>query len=748
MVVHIFHRLEDPGADYYNPSPDPTYTALPLLFDYINNDPALGFGTGLTDRAQVSPKKAAGPNTGTYFLGWTDDALSLNDNRGYSALAQNTDLLDSLLRRRMATPTSASLLCVSTDTYKQLSGWVWCGGVGDTAADLFQIVEDDGTKAAATAWNGAARVRVYATDIRDAAPPGGSSVLGTGWVKDPYLVFAASETKNFKVLYGGIDSLAVQEANTAIRHHQFSSIPWELEYLMYAIKGAASGSSDWFTPPGTDLETLQVKDLNHAYRAWDSDIGGTPGAGATVHRSGIGVTVLSAIGADGESAARDYVDPINACFVAKHNDLATVGDSRTAWSVGSIGFATIGRRWNLQHEKDYSPTLASVLSLVAHDCPNSPPSVGGHYPYTHIPSGTVGKISPIIGSPGAFDLVLQVLGVDSDGIYPNPYFWRDFTGTKKTAISQKRDIIELTATGWTRSFLVIALHAGQEGTTTDAAKAVLYPLDGGLETDILADTAVTVRWLSTEFAVGHGSPLSKFTYDSKAAPYALDASRYIDFGFEGMYLSAPLRRSNNTGVDNDWWNPLIARPVLEIASGDSTQLVIATGVSPQTASNTAAVNHNFTVDAGGNVYIGNDLQVDANLYVTTDLAVTGTSTLTNLRSVRQHGANVALAAVTTWDTSLSDYATCTPTSGVASYNLALTNLISAASYNGRTLRLAVYRAAGNTSTTFNPSAGGFTMYFEDDDASKFSPTDLNRVDVYTGTQFGTSIFWTVARYTY
>lgn len=83
-----FHRLQVP-----------VYTGgLPGGYDYINNalvgTPALADGP-----------RAAGPNAGTYFVGFGENALGATANRGLKALAENTDYLDNLLRRDIAVPT-------------------------------------------------------------------------------------------------------------------------------------------------------------------------------------------------------------------------------------------------------------------------------------------------------------------------------------------------------------------------------------------------------------------------------------------------------------------------------------------------------------------------------------------------------------------------------------------------------------------------------------------------------------------
>ena len=86
-----FHRLVTP----------PYYGGLPAGYDYINTptDPSVG-GTGTP--AFMDGKKSGGPNDGTYLVAFGEDATSADANRGLKALAENTDVLDNLLRRDLA----------------------------------------------------------------------------------------------------------------------------------------------------------------------------------------------------------------------------------------------------------------------------------------------------------------------------------------------------------------------------------------------------------------------------------------------------------------------------------------------------------------------------------------------------------------------------------------------------------------------------------------------------------------------
>src|SRR5579862_2419668 len=94
-----FHRLTVPS---YN-------GGLPAGYDYVNNAVS---GTP----APANGVLVAGPNTGSYFIGFGDDGTSANANRPNMALAQNTDYLDNLLHQDIAVPAVSSTITSAGDT--------------------------------------------------------------------------------------------------------------------------------------------------------------------------------------------------------------------------------------------------------------------------------------------------------------------------------------------------------------------------------------------------------------------------------------------------------------------------------------------------------------------------------------------------------------------------------------------------------------------------------------------------------
>lgn len=122
-----FHRLTIPSY----------FGGLPGGYDYINNAAS---GTP----ANADGAKASGTNIGSYFVTTQEDATSLAFNRPAKALAQNTDYLDDLLRRDLASPVvTADVTAGATVTSIVLTGpGIFLGeaGTANTVAGIRTFV--------------------------------------------------------------------------------------------------------------------------------------------------------------------------------------------------------------------------------------------------------------------------------------------------------------------------------------------------------------------------------------------------------------------------------------------------------------------------------------------------------------------------------------------------------------------------------------------------------------------------------
>lgn len=120
-----FHRLAVPSY----------YGGLPGGYDYINNAVV---GTP----APADGAKSGGPNDGTYFVAFGEDATSSNTNRSNSALAENCDYLDDLFHTSQVVIRYKSVTIIVPTNDITLTGQVYVGGSGETPA----VVNDQYTR--------------------------------------------------------------------------------------------------------------------------------------------------------------------------------------------------------------------------------------------------------------------------------------------------------------------------------------------------------------------------------------------------------------------------------------------------------------------------------------------------------------------------------------------------------------------------------------------------------------------------
>lgn len=163
----------------------PTYFGgLPGTHDLIN---VISGGVGSGDgSAPVNPAKPAPhPNEGTYFVAFGENATSANANRGFAALAENTDFIDDVLHRDQVIPVLTAVVVPGAPVNSlALSGDVFVGEAGETndtrtRTQLVQVLTDTGLPL--TVLVGTTYQPVRVTAIHD----GGPTVVGNEFQVDP-----------------------------------------------------------------------------------------------------------------------------------------------------------------------------------------------------------------------------------------------------------------------------------------------------------------------------------------------------------------------------------------------------------------------------------------------------------------------------------------------------------------------------------------------------------------------------------
>lgn len=245
----MFHRLALPTY----------FGGLPPGYDYLNNpqDPTVG-GSGVP--ALVDSVKSGGPNDGSYFITFGEDATSRHANRPLAALGENTDYLDDLFHRDLAvTVRTTDVEAESPVGSIVLAGHVFVGesGASNSQAQrdrLISVLDDndneivleDGTK-------------VVASLIHDGS---NNNVVGqeaSGFFDTPTVTLNANIPVGvvYRVYYGERSNLAElpQDAFTDIKIRGAQEVDASVQHLLRTLH--ASTGQEWNGPWDATIEELK-----------------------------------------------------------------------------------------------------------------------------------------------------------------------------------------------------------------------------------------------------------------------------------------------------------------------------------------------------------------------------------------------------------------------------------------------------------------------------------------------------------
>lgn len=538
----IFHRLNAYPAGY-------NFGYGANTFDFINNPPAnTPPDPGVP--ALFDTKLSGGPNQGSYFVGFGEDALSPAVNRIAEALARNTDTLDDYMHRPLATaketaivaavgPIASVLLPDAQDVYLGTPGMPF----PDTLARIFRVL-DFQDKEIIDPVTGAV---VTVTSLVGGALFGGFSA-------GPITVNVTPSIPNgtiYKVRYGTKTNEAVVPENALLMGLlQATGASGEIENLFRRLRSPVAINEVWNAIPfKSTIWDLAHGGLNERYRRSTTSpltpIFDTPGAGATITRDGIAPRSLSTL------STRVHPDELNAGWTAQLSD-QTAGKNTT---YGSIGFVSVGARWAVKGESGVASALGSFVSLFGHgDVTNTAP-VGDGY-YTRLGSGT------------NVTSVQDANGWTVTSTAPATDYFRKLG---KTGITKLKDVFLLQDP-------ISGAHAMCVCDNIISDTSIhLRLLDNGISIGGLAG-AMVLTWYSTLFFVGNGAGpandalQSPGTVTANAAKldglYCVRPALYVDpeaypsdyAAFTGdpleamAYFGAGLARSNTddlTGVGNN-----------------------------------------------------------------------------------------------------------------------------------------------------------------------------------------------------
>lgn len=537
----MFHRLSTPTY----------FGGLPGGYDYIN-DPVANGDAGSAAFADV--KKTSGPNAGTYFVAFQEDATSSNTNRGMKALAENTDVIDDILRKDLAlTARTANATAASPVSQIVLSGYVFVGEFGvtnnqDQRDRLISILDGNDNEII-----DAAGVKVVALLIHNGSS---SNVVGTtaaGFFNSPTvnLNVAIPTGTVYRVYYGERGNLATlpKSAFTDIKIRGAQEISGETERVLRDLHASAS-TTLWNDPWTANINSLARTGLDGRYRLSTVDPGtspalDTPGNGGSITRDGPALTMVTpdynlGSGGIGGIAGTRYPDPVLATYRLRRA-AATVGVS---WDTARGGDHGLVQESPYHSYGDAGEVAAQhitgplVLDMIPRDVRAN--TLGTSDPVlTRISSIGVGSVNPTAGTDATSRRTIELAAAD---------FTRD--GSNRTGL-RKTDLIEVTnnATG-----LIVGTF--RVDTILTSARLTLKSLTGGTP-EIGASgttTAARFRWLQPTVSIG--GRYRDGSGDSVGAPHFMVAAPgYLtsdwdsnQIGLSALFLSAVYSRA--LGITN------------------------------------------------------------------------------------------------------------------------------------------------------------------------------------------------------
>jgi len=482
----MFHRLTTPTY----------YGGLPSGADYLNTptDPSVG-GSGVP--AYFDGKKTGGPNDGTYFFAFGENATSNFCNRGLHALGENTDELDNMLRRDLAitarTVDASSGAPVSSIT---LTGYVFVGafGTANTQAtrDALISILDSSDNEIITEYG----VKVQALLVSD----GTNNVVGTqtsGFYNGPTIglntPIPAGVT--YRVYYGERSSLAAlpMDAFTSIKIRGAQEVPAAIEQILKSLH-TSTISANWNDPWVATINSLARGGLDARYRLSTYDNYSappldTPGSGSSITRDGPAVTfplpeyLMNQQG----STLLPYPDPFMACLRLEY-PTTNVGVAYNKNLGGDVGIMQISPYVSTADANEHTSTEVAgslLFAGVPRDVRAS--ALGGNTAVTRVDVTTTAILNPDSGTTAVARSTIQLNATD---------YFRVAGGN---SIRRHFDMLEVTEIA--------------TGNVLGVFRVYQFPADNRVE--LLAPTGavpsigvsgsftpVRVRWIQTTVSIG------------------------------------------------------------------------------------------------------------------------------------------------------------------------------------------------------------------------------------------------------
>lgn len=463
-------------------------------------------GTGSGGSAPADLAKVGGPNQGTYFWAFGEDATSGDGNRGYRAISQNVDVLDDLFHNSFGVPTYRQFTAAGPTT----SVTIPAGDlpyVGDTPAvpigDLFVVTDTRGNELFIPPTTNVVVSSIAGAAIGDGFPTAAVTLnFNTA-------IGAGAPWSTFRVHYR-VHKYLSKATPDPIGRRQVGAPEKVLEQL-YALNGSPAANLWWTSAYVSNIWELSLSGLNERYnrkKTADTNPAQPAGAGfpSIGHNvSGSGSWFMRTGRAMSGWTQRDfysmpilsgkikYLDPLDAIWTAHLEDFRNENGGGVSQGYGGAsGFVAYGaRRLNNTFQgasiPGDMPGLAKFMGVSQRrDAFNDVGVLTNITPDTTVAFDTT-------SSPGEVLLVLP----------GGSYFHRLEAGLPKTAMAVGYDMLEVEHTDQNantsrRTYVVSSLNAAVPN------KCGILQIDGELPSVANGDTGTLRRWLSMEFFVGDG----------------------------------------------------------------------------------------------------------------------------------------------------------------------------------------------------------------------------------------------------
>lgn len=485
-----FHRLTEP-----------TYPGgLPDGYDLIN-DPGHASVGGSGTAALADGQKSGGPNAGTYFVAFGEDGTSENFNRPAKALAENTDLLDDLLRTGIPTITFTDATASGSVTTVALTGEVYVGkdGASDSQAQRNKIVRvtDQNNNDLEVSGN-----KVVASAIHDGSSNNVVGTEETGFYTNPSVDFSPPipNGTTYRVWYGVLNSFAnISEVDKGGLFEEslrvIQNVSGEVRSLFRQIHSESSVNQAWDAGFDSTIRSLASAGLNERYRRarlqpagfTDADFD-VAGGGAIITRDGQAVTIQTP-STSVTSMVVEWPDKNLASLKIEPAAAKDVIGTFTAGVGGDIGY------WHESEFKSYNqsglevsrttPAGPGFVEVVPRDVRDDT-TTGGANIYTCINDQEDATLNPDSSSSSPGTSVVECS--------TNQFF--ALTSPTRTAIRTGFDYLEITwPTGETRMYII---------STILAARRVSVTTLRGTQADFgnSAVAGVRIRWIQASIKTG------------------------------------------------------------------------------------------------------------------------------------------------------------------------------------------------------------------------------------------------------